>query len=48
MPVSVDSINKNLGAYLTDTFNVLPDLAVTASGRYNISHVDLAISSEPI
>lgn len=42
VPVSVDSINKNLGAYLTDTFNVLPDLAVTASGRYNISHVDLA------
>jgi iron complex outermembrane receptor protein len=42
VPVSVDSINKNLGAFLTDTFNVLPDLAVTASGRYNISHVDLA------
>jgi iron complex outermembrane receptor protein len=42
VPVSVDSINKNLGAYLTDTFNVLPDLAVTAGGRYNISHVDLA------
>jgi iron complex outermembrane recepter protein len=40
-PVSVDSINKNLGAYLTDTFNVTPDLAVTASGRYNIAHVDL-------
>ena len=41
-PVSVDSINKNLGAYLTDTFNVTPDLAVTASGRYNIAHIDLA------
>ena len=41
VPVSVDSINKNLGAYLTDTFNVTPDLAVTASGRYNIAHVDL-------
>jgi iron complex outermembrane receptor protein len=40
-PVSVDSINKNLGFYLTDTFNVTPDLAVTASGRYNIAHVDL-------
>jgi iron complex outermembrane receptor protein len=40
-PVSVDSINKNLGMYLTDTFNVLPDLAVTASGRYNIAHIDL-------
>jgi iron complex outermembrane recepter protein len=42
VPVSVDSINKNLGAYLTDTFNVTPELAVTASGRYNITHVDLA------
>ena len=41
-PISVDSINKNLGIYLTDTFNVTPDLAVTASGRYNIAHVDLA------
>jgi len=41
-PISVDSINKNIGAYLTDTFNVTPDLAVTASGRYNIAHIDLA------
>jgi iron complex outermembrane receptor protein len=41
-PVSVDSITKNLGAYFTDTFNVTPDLAVTASGRYNMAHVDLA------
>jgi iron complex outermembrane receptor protein len=42
VPVSVNSINKNLGAYLTDTFNVTPELAITASGRYNITHVDLA------
>jgi iron complex outermembrane recepter protein len=42
VPVSVDSINKNLAAYLTETFNVTPDLAVTASGRYNIAHIDLA------
>ena len=41
-PVSVDSVNKNLGMYLTDTFNVLPEFAVTASGRYNIAHIDLA------
>jgi iron complex outermembrane recepter protein len=41
VPVSVQSINKNIGAYLTDTFNVTPDLAVTASGRYNIAHIDL-------
>jgi iron complex outermembrane receptor protein len=42
VPISVDSINKNLGIYLTDTFNPSADLAVTASGRYNIAHIDLA------
>jgi iron complex outermembrane receptor protein len=42
VPVSVDSVNKNLGVYLTDTYNVTPDLAVTASGRYNISNINLA------
>jgi iron complex outermembrane recepter protein len=42
VPVSVDSVNKSLGAFLTDTFNVTRELAVTASGRYNISHIDLA------
>jgi len=42
VPISVDSINKNLGVYLTDTFDVTPDFAVTASGRYNIAHIDLA------
>ena len=41
-PVSVDSINKNLGAYLTDTFDVTADLTVTASGRYNVAHIELA------
>ena len=41
-PTSVDSVNKNLGIYVTDTFNVTSDLAVTASGRYNIAHVNLA------
>ena len=40
-PVSVDSINKNFGAFVTDTFNVTADLAVTASGRYNVAHIDL-------
>jgi len=42
VPVSVDSVNKNLGLYLTDTYNVTPDLAITASGRYNIAHINLA------
>ncbi len=41
-PVSVDSINKSFGIFVTDTFNVTPDLAVTASGRYNVAHIDLA------
>jgi iron complex outermembrane receptor protein len=40
-PVSVDSINKNFGIFVTDTFNVTPELAVTASGRYNIGHINL-------
>jgi iron complex outermembrane recepter protein len=40
-PVSVDSVNKSLGAYLTDTFNLTSDVALTASGRYNISHINL-------
>jgi iron complex outermembrane receptor protein len=41
VPVSVDSINKSLGIYLSDTFNVTQELAVTASGRYNISNINL-------
>jgi iron complex outermembrane receptor protein len=41
VPIDVDSVNRNFGAYLTDTFDVTRDLAVTASGRYNIAHVDL-------
>jgi len=40
-PVHVDSVNKDLGAYFSDTFNVTHALAVTASGRYNIVNVDL-------
>ncbi|MGH8297930.1 MAG: TonB-dependent receptor [Steroidobacteraceae bacterium] len=42
VPVSADSVNKSLGAYFTDTFNVTRSLAVTASGRYNIAHVNIA------
>jgi iron complex outermembrane receptor protein len=41
VPVSVDSTNKSLGIYLRDTFNVTQELAVTASGRYNISNINL-------
>ncbi len=41
-PVSVDSVNKNVGLYVADTLSVTPGLALTASGRYNITHIDLA------
>jgi iron complex outermembrane receptor protein len=41
VPISVQSINKAIGAFVTDTFNVTSDVAVTASGRYNIAHIDL-------
>lgn len=40
-PVSVDAVNKNLGAYLTDTFDITDNISLTASGRYNIAHIDL-------
>jgi iron complex outermembrane recepter protein len=41
VPVSVDSTNKSLGIYVSDTFNVTQDLALTASGRYNVSNINL-------
>ena len=41
VPVSVDSVNKNLGVYATDTFDITPALGLTASGRYNVAHIDL-------
>lgn len=40
-PVSVDSVNKNIGALVSDTLDVTPRLALTASGRYNIAHANL-------
>jgi iron complex outermembrane receptor protein len=42
VPVSVDSVNKSLGLYVSDTFNVTGELAVTASGRYNVANINLA------
>jgi iron complex outermembrane receptor protein len=41
VPVSVDSTNKSFGFYVSDTFNVTRDLALTASGRYNLSNINL-------
>ncbi len=40
-PVSLGATNRYYGVYATDTFNVTPDLAVTASGRYNVAEIDL-------
>ncbi|MBW4049939.1 MAG: TonB-dependent receptor [Proteobacteria bacterium] len=42
VPVGADSVNKSLGAYFTDTFNVTRALAMTASGRYNVAHENIA------
>jgi iron complex outermembrane recepter protein len=42
VPVSVDSVNRNLAAYLTDTVDLTPAISLTASGRYNVTHIDLA------
>ncbi|MGP8034725.1 MAG: TonB-dependent receptor [Steroidobacteraceae bacterium] len=42
VPVSVASVSSNLGAYLTDTLDITPGLSVTASGRYNVTHLELS------
>jgi iron complex outermembrane receptor protein len=41
VPVNVDSVVRNIGFYFTDTLDVTPTLAVSASGRYNIAHIGL-------
>jgi iron complex outermembrane recepter protein len=40
-PISVDFVNRNLGVYFADTLDVNKNVSVTASGRYNVAHVDL-------
>ena len=40
-PVSLGATDKYYSAYATDTLNVTPEIAVTASGRYNIAQIDL-------
>jgi iron complex outermembrane receptor protein len=40
-PVNLGATNTYYGLYVTDTFNVTPELAVTASGRYNLAQIDL-------
>jgi iron complex outermembrane recepter protein len=41
VPVSLRSLTKDYGLYLTDTFDVTPDFSLTASGRYNDAEIDL-------
>jgi iron complex outermembrane receptor protein len=41
VPVSVDSRDRNLGVYLTDTLDLTSDVALTASARYTLSQLDL-------
>jgi len=40
-PVSLHAINKDLGAYATDTFDLTEALSLTASGRYNVADIEL-------
>jgi iron complex outermembrane receptor protein len=40
-PVNLKSTNTAYGIYASDTFNVTPELAVTASGRFNLDQVRL-------
>ena len=40
--MSVNSVNRNIGGFLTDTFDVTPAISVTVSGRYNAAHIDLS------
>ena len=40
-PVGLGAIDKNYGAYATDTFDVTSAFSVTASGRYNKAYIDL-------
>jgi iron complex outermembrane receptor protein len=41
-PVSLRATNHFYGFFATDTWDVSPALAITASGRYNIAEVDLS------
>ncbi|MGD0866289.1 MAG: TonB-dependent receptor [Rhizomicrobium sp.] len=41
-PVNLNATNSYYGLFGTDTFNITDDLALTASGRYNLAEIDLA------
>jgi len=40
-PVALKGVDKDFGAYVTDTFDVTSAISVTASGRYNSAAVDM-------
>jgi iron complex outermembrane receptor protein len=40
-PVNLKGVNRDFGAYVTDTFDVTPEFSLTASGRYNSAAVDI-------
>jgi iron complex outermembrane recepter protein len=40
-PVDVTGTNNYFGLYATDTFNITPRLAATASGRFNLADIGL-------
>ena len=40
-PISLSATNNYYGAFVTDTFNLTPALAITASGRYNLAEIGL-------
>ncbi len=40
-PVSLQSSERTYGFYATDTFDLLPVLSLTGSGRYNVTALDL-------
>jgi len=45
---SLHAINKDLGAYATDTFDLTEALSLTASGRYNVADIELRDQRAPI
>jgi iron complex outermembrane receptor protein len=40
-PVSLKAVNRDFGAYVTDTFNLTAKGSLTASARYNSASIDL-------
>jgi iron complex outermembrane receptor protein len=40
-PVALQGMNRNLGAYVTDTLDLTPAFSLTASGRYNTATIEL-------